>query len=45
MSNFLDKLSLRIMEHDDLDYIVEIDTKVLGESRRDYWVNKIIRMS
>jgi len=45
MSNFLDKLTLRVMEHADLDYIVEIDTKVLGESRRDYWVNKIIRMS
>ena len=45
MSNFLDKLTLRIMKHEDLDYIVEIDTKVLGESRRDYWVNKIIRMS
>ena len=45
MSNFLDKLSIRILEKDDLDYIVDIDTKVLGESRRDYWVTKIIRQA
>ena len=45
MSNFQDKLLVRIMEKVDLDYIVEIDTKVLGESRRDYWVTKIIKQA
>lgn len=43
MSNFFDKLSVRQLTKDDLDYITEIDTKVLGESRRDYWATKIIR--
>jgi len=41
MSNFLDKLSVRQMTKDDLDSIVEIDTQVLGESRKDYWVTNI----
>jgi len=45
MSNFLDKLSVRQMSKDDLDAIVEIDSRVLGESRREYWVNKIIRQA
>ena len=43
MSNFYDKLSVRQLRKDDLDAIVEIDTKVLGETRRDYWVTKIIK--
>lgn len=30
---------------EDLDAIVEIDTKVLGESRRDYWFYKIIKQA
>ncbi len=45
MSNFLDKMAIRLMEKEDLDYIVDIDTKVLGETRRDYWVTKIIRQA
>ncbi len=45
MSNFLDKMSVRRMVKEDLDYIVEIDTKVLGESRKDYWTIKIIRQA
>jgi ribosomal protein S18 acetylase RimI-like enzyme len=45
MSNFFEKLSVRTMTKDDLDAIVEIDTKVLGESRRDYWVTKIIKQA
>jgi ribosomal protein S18 acetylase RimI-like enzyme len=45
MSNFLDKLAVRIMQESDLDAIVDIDTKVLGEPRRDYWVTKIIRQA
>jgi ribosomal protein S18 acetylase RimI-like enzyme len=45
MSNFLDKLSVRQMVREDLDFIVEIDTRVLGESRREYWLNKIIKQA
>ena len=45
MSNFLDKLAVRQMVKEDLDAIVEIDTKVLGESRKDYWVTKIIKQA
>ena len=45
MSNFLDKMAIRLMEKEDIDYIVDIDTKVLGETRRDYWVTKIIRQA
>lgn len=43
MSNFLDKLSVRQMSKDDLNSIVDIDTKVLGETRKDYWATKIIK--
>lgn len=45
MSNFFDKLSVRNMTTDDLDSIVEIDTKVLGETRRDYWVTKVVQQA
>lgn len=45
MSNFFDKLSIREMVKEDLDSIVEIDTKVLGETRRDYWATKIIKQA
>jgi ribosomal protein S18 acetylase RimI-like enzyme len=45
MSNFFDKLTVRQLTKDDLDSIVEIDTKVLGETRRDYWVTKIIKQA
>lgn len=43
MSSFSDNLSVRQLTKNDLDSIVEIDTKVLGETRRDYWVTKIIK--
>lgn len=45
MNSFLDKLEIRLMREDDLDAIVNIDTKVLGESRHDYWVTKIIKQA
>jgi ribosomal protein S18 acetylase RimI-like enzyme len=45
MSNFFDKLTVRQLTEDDLDSIVEIDTKVLGETRRDYWVAKIVKQA
>jgi len=43
MSNFFDKLTVRQLKAEDLDYIVDIDTKVLGETRREYWAKKIIK--
>jgi ribosomal protein S18 acetylase RimI-like enzyme len=43
MAGFLDRLVIRTMKEQDLDAIVEIDTKVLGEQRRDYWYNKIVK--
>ncbi len=43
MSNFSDNLFVRQLRNEDLDAIVDIDTKVLGETRRDYWVTKIIK--
>lgn len=43
MGNFLDKLNTRQMIKDDLDSIIDIDTKVLGETRKDYWVTKIVK--
>ena len=35
--DFLGKLSIRPLTIEDLDAIVEIDRKVLGQARRDYW--------
>jgi len=32
---------IRALQKEDLDAIVEIDEKVLGESRKDYWERKI----
>lgn len=39
--DILSKLNIRPMAVGDLDAIVEIDCKVLGKSRPDYWKNKI----
>ena len=38
---FLTQVSLRTLTLEDLDAIVEIDRKVLGKPRHDYWKNKI----
>ena len=35
--DFLTKLNIRPLTVEDLDAIVEIDRKVLGQARRDYW--------
>ena len=35
------KLKVRVMRYDDLEAIVEIDAKVLGKVRRDYWQIKV----
>jgi ribosomal protein S18 acetylase RimI-like enzyme len=39
--DFLAKLNIRPLTIGDLDAIVEIDRKVLGEARRDFWGEKI----
>jgi len=39
--DFLTKVSLRPLTLGDLDAIVEIDRKVLGKPRREYWKKKI----
>ena len=39
--DFLAKLNIRPLTIGDLDAIVEIDRKVLGKARRDYWRKKI----
>lgn len=43
MAGFLDRIVVRPMREDDLDAIVDIDTRVLGEKRRDYWHTKIVK--
>ena len=35
------ELIIRIMKKEDLDRIIEIDNKVLGERRPDYWERKV----
>jgi len=35
---------IRALQKEDLDAIVEIDEKVLGESRKDYWERKLEAM-
>jgi len=39
--DFLAKLNIRPLTIGDLDAIVEIDRKVLGKVRRDFWRKKI----
>jgi predicted N-acetyltransferase YhbS len=39
--NSLENVKIRILRKEDLEAIVEIDEKVLGENRRDYWEKKL----
>lgn len=39
--DFLSQLNIRSLTIEDLDAIVEIDRKVLGKTRRDFWKKKI----
>ena len=39
--DFLERLNIRSLTIGDLDAIVEIDRKVLGKVRRDFWEKKI----
>ncbi len=41
----LGSLKIRTLKKTDLDAIVEIDEKVLGESRRNYWEKKLDLMN
>ena len=42
--NPLENVNIRPLRKEDLDAIVEIDEKVLGEKRRDYWEKKLQMM-
>jgi predicted N-acetyltransferase YhbS len=39
--NFLENVGIRGLRKEDLDAIAEIDQKVLGENRRNYWERKL----
>jgi predicted N-acetyltransferase YhbS len=43
--NSLENVKIRTLKKDDLDAIVGIDEKVLGENRRDYWERKLELMN
>ena len=43
--NPLENLKIRTLEKDDLEAIVEIDEKVLGENRKDYWERRLASIS
>lgn len=39
--DFLSQVKIRPISVNDLDSIVEIERKILGKARRDYWKNKL----
>jgi len=39
--NSMENVKIRILRYEDLNAIVEIDQKVLGENRRNYWERKL----
>jgi len=41
----MENVQIRILRNEDLDAIVEIDEKVLGENRRSYWERKLELMN
>ena len=43
--NSLENVKIRTLKREDVDAIVEIDEKVLGEYRRDYWERKLELMN
>jgi len=43
--NSLENLKIRGLKTEDLDAIVKIDEKVLGENRKDYWERKLKSMN
>ncbi len=43
--NLMEKVQIRPLKNEDLDAIVEIDEKILGENRRSYWERKLELMN
>ena len=43
--NFMENVQIRVLRNEDLEGIVEIDEKVLGENRRSYWERKLELMN
>ncbi len=43
--NSLENVKIRTLKKEDLDAIVEIDERVLGENRRNYWERKLELMN
>jgi len=41
----LENMKIRSLKKEDLETIIEIDEKVLGENRRDYWERKLALMN
>ncbi len=41
----LENVEIRTLKKEDLDAIVKIDEKVLGESRKDYWERRLALMN
>ena len=41
----LEDVKIRTLKKEDLEAIFEIDEKVLGENRKDYWERKLERMN
>jgi ribosomal protein S18 acetylase RimI-like enzyme len=39
--NLMEKVQIRPLRNEDLDAIVKIDEKILGENRRSYWQRKL----
>ena len=43
--NSLENIKIRMLKREDLDAIVKIDERVLGENRRNYWKRKLELMN
>ena len=43
--NSMESVKIRTLKKEDLDAIVEIDEKVLGENRKNYWERKLALMN
>jgi predicted N-acetyltransferase YhbS len=43
--NPMENVKIRVLRKEDLDAIVEIDERVLGENRRNYWERKLELMN
>ena len=41
MMNTLNHVKIRLLQKEDLEAIIHIDEKILGENRKEYWVRKL----